>query len=1124
MLKLYLLGRPYVEIEGAEIHLSRRKNRALLAYLALAAEPRRREELTALLWPELDTPHAQTALRRDLWVLRKAVGDDALEVTHDAVGLADAASVWSDVGAFQQLVTAQRAEPQAGEGDGQAHIERLVAIVQLYRNDFMAGFSLRDSPEFDEWQLAQAETLRHDLIMALTALVDAYRQQAQRDLAISYAQRLLEVDPLHEPAHLQLMALYAEEGRYGAALQQYARCAQILAEQVGGLPAPATVSLQREIQAKLNQQISGTRDPERADAAAAQDSKPPASSSHERAALPARFVNLPASPTPFSGRTQELAQIAETMASPQCRLLTVLGPGGMGKTRLATEAARQLQRHYTDGVCFVGLAALRHVDLLPAAILEALGQRREATRSPAETLLAYLQRRHLLLVLDNFEHLRAGLPLIQRLLDDTEKLELLVTTRERLNVAAEWLLPLAGMTYPPSAAIPAPTADITSRQSAPLRTDDQYDAVQFFKECARRIRPNTPLHPSNDAAIIHICQLVEGIPLAIELAAAWLPLMSCTQIAAALRGGIDILATTQSDVDDRHRSMRAALDYSWRMATPAEQLVLARLAVFHGGFTLPLAQAVADADPLMLRTLTDKSWLHRLANGRLVMHELIHQYCAEKLERGAADAPKVLARHARVYGAFMQQRAAELLDHRQVDAVQAVATELDNIRAAWSHATETGVVELLHELLESFYFVGMIRNWHEEMVTLLTQTVAAMRAHVEKLAGANGGAAAKHAFLRARLHARLARYLTDLGLFNEALTHCEASRPLLQSIAQSDHSALAWQPELAFVQALTGHIMVTQGRNDAALENVLRARDLLPAAGFSEASILATLVEAQSRFALGEQPAAIALLVDAAALLRNAGELWLRTRILNDLTFRLRTRNETALVNRYTEERLHLCRTLGDQQGIARCLQDLGFSALFAEKPDTRLAQQYMNEVLGTGDALQNPFLRADALLGLGQIAYFAQQWHAARQYLEQSYAIYFETDGQGDMAISRLWLGEVALEEGQLNAAQRHFAEVLEYAATGQTVAVILLGLEGLAKTRLRQGEIEPALSILAMIARHPNTWEFARGRVRDLLRDLRAELPEAQFAAAIAGGALMTLEEGVDWARQNDKNIITG
>lgn len=1115
MLKLYLLGRPYVEVNGEEIHLSRRKNLALLAYLVRVAEPRRREELTALLWPELDAHHAQTALRRDLWVLRNTVGDDALDVTHEAVGCANTGKVWSDVATFQQHLGAYRQQRDQSDQVNDACIAHLVMAVQLYRDDFMAGFSLRDSPEFDEWHLAQAEALRHDLIVALSALVDAYRQQANRDMAISYAQRLLEVDPLHEPAHHQLMALYAEEERYGAALQQYARCAQILAEEVGGAPSSALVSLRREIEAQCQQQTNG-----RADLAARRSTRGQsaeilpndrrAQAPDGRAARSGHVANLPTPPTPFSGRAHELAQIAERLASPQCRLLTVLGPGGVGKTRLAIEAAQQLQNHYADGVCFVGLAGLRHNELLPAAILEALGLTRETDRSPAETLLAYLQRRHQLLILDNFEHLRAGLPFIQRLLDNTEKLEMLVTSRERLNIAAEWLLPLAGMTYPLQNTERVLAVATDSHPHRPLDAGNAYDAVTFFRTCAGRLRPHTPLNPANDDAIVQICQLVEGFPLAIELAAAWLSVMSCAEIAAALQSGLEILSTTQDDGDERHGSMRAALAYSWRLAAPAEQLVLARLSVFHGGFALPLAQAVADADPLMVRALADKSWVHRLANGRIIMHELIRQFCAEKLTSSATDAQTALARHARVYGAFMQQQEAGLLDHRQVNAVEAVTAELDNIRAAWTYATENGEVELLHNLLESFYFVGLIRNWHEEMIALLTQAVAHQRAlltqPVDSTAAWRG---ARRQLLLARLHVRLAVYLADSGHLEQAVRNCNQSLELLADIAH-DVSAHDRQSEESLANVLIAYVMA-EDQPHTVLAKLQDAAAVASTTHANVATILAALAEANVLFESGEQAEAIALLTAKSDALRNIGELWLRDRVLGQLTYRLRIKNEKALVEHYTAERLELCQQLGDQRGVFHCFQDLSYTALFCHAPDVQTARRHMEEAFTISDALQNPLLAAETCFGFGQIAYFEAEWAQARRHFEESYAIYHALQGQSAMLLlCHLWLGEIALAQGCLDEAQDRFGQVLRHT---EAIGVILLALEGLAKTSVRQGEIDPAAAVLSMIERHPSTWEFARGRVKELLRELQATLPDHKEVLATQHEAVMDLTEAIAW-----------
>lgn len=1123
MLKLYLLGRPYVEVDGVEIHLSRRKNLGLLAYLARAAEPRRREELIMLFWPELDARHAQTALRRDLWVLRNTVGNAALIVTNETIGLATTDAVWCDASAFQQLVAANGQllhDQQQGdlENGNTRAIEQLVAAVQLYRDNFMAGFSLRDSSDFDEWQLAQTEALRHDLLVTLSTLIAIYQQQSNRDLAISYAKRLLEIDPLHEPAHQQLMTLYAAEGRYAAALQQYERCAEVLAAQVGARPTSAMRQLYHAMKAKLSQPDIPQR--------SSQDifaGRPSAPSSADRAQTiaepPLPPTNLPTLSTPFIGRALELTQVVERLVTPDCRLLTLLGPGGTGKTRLAIEAARRLQPHYADGVAFVSLAGLRHTELLPAAILEALGRMRETDRSPAETLIAYLQSRHQLLVLDNFEKLRAGQHFVQRLLDSTEKLELLVTSRERINISAEWLLPLTGMSFPPTPVMQSPPTFLTD--SAPHSDEESYDAITFFRECAGRIHPSTLLNPTNTEAIVQICQLVEGFPLAIELAAAWLPVMSCKEIVAALQNGLEILATTQSDVDARHRSMRAALDYSWQIATPPEQLVLARLSQFHGGFTLSLAQAVADADPLMVRTLSDKSWVHRLPTGRVVMHDLIRRFCAEKLANGAANIAQVKARHAHVYGTFLQQRAAELLDHRQVDAAQAVVAELDNVRAAWAYAVETEDVALLHDLLESFYFVGLIRNWHEEQMACLAKTLAAITAIDSSTDALNSDAlnnkvAFQRSLLLARLHLRLAVYLADSGQLEQTIQHCQQGKVLLSTLPQEHHTHAVHQ-EMSLGFALHAYVLTMADSLEGVLDMTRRANELAITTHETVATVLSVLAEGCARFESGEQTAAIALLTAKVDALRVVGELWLRARLLGQLVFRARLRNEISLVKQFTSERLALCQQLGDQRGVFSCLQDLSYNALFCLDPNVQEGRRYMEQAHAISRALQNPFLQAETCFGLGQVAYFEEEWAQARSYFEEGYGIYRALDGQtGMLLLCHMWLGEIALAEAQLAEAEWRFGEVLAHTAA---IGVKLLALEGLAKTRIHQGVTDPALAVLIMVERHPNTWEFARGRVQQLLDNLPQTMPVGQIALARQYGITMTLEEALAWGAQHEE-----
>ncbi|MEZ4867222.1 MAG: BTAD domain-containing putative transcriptional regulator [Caldilineaceae bacterium] len=1134
MLKLFFLGRPYIEIDGAEIELGRRKNLALLAYLALATEPRRREELTALLWPELDAYHAQTALRRDLSVLRNALGNGALVVHRDVVGLHSSDALWCDVLEFQQRLDTYRARNHSEPLAAPDTINLLMAAVQLYRDDFLRGFSLRDSLAFDEWQLAQSEALRHDLNVALDALVGMYAQQHNWDQAIVYAQRLLELDPLHEAAHYQLMQLYTQAGRSHAALQQFQRCKQVLAENLGVAPSADLVRLHERLytstllnrralptEASPNQQAQETS---LTSAGARQDDQ------EKQPAISSNFAphNLPSGRLTFVGREDEFAQLAQLLAEPECRLVTVVGPGGSGKTRLVIEFARRQLAHYGDGVYFVPLVALRHVGLLAAAMLEGIGVPRSSDRTPEETLLAYLQPRRLLLILDNFEHLLAGTPLLQRMLERSPALKMLVTSRERLSLADEWLVPLAGLPYPPQ-----PQGHSFAAQGAPLDSEplgaeplstEPFAAIQLFYASVRRIQPalmlNRCLSSADEAAIAEICRLVEGLPLAIELAATWLPILSCADIAHELRQGLDILATTSPSFPERHRSMRVTLERSWQLANPTEQTALCKLALFQDGFLPPAAEAVAEADHSLLLALAEKSWLRRAAHGRLAMHELVRQFCVEKLQESALDQQAILARHSQYYGALLADHAAALQDGRQVAALQILVAEVENVRAGWAWATAACAAAVLNHYVESFYRVGMMRSWHVEMVELLVQTAAEIcRSCCVQASEAEQTLQPAWRYLLARLWNRAASYALDLGQFDQVQALCSKSLTLLMATEPDSAGAGAWRQEVHFAQAIQGALYVQQKSHHAALALAESLLAELPATETSETMVLITITLAQSRFAMGEQVETIAQLTTLAAKLRAVGELWLRARVLIELVFFLRVKNEFALAVHYSEECLSLCRLLDDQQGIARCLADQGYTIIFGGQPGD--AQACFTAMLRIGDELQHPVLRAEAFFGLGQWAYFAHDWAFARSALEESYAIYAGIANQAGMTLCHLWFGELALVQGNLPEAYPQFAYVLNQASDQGSIPVILLGLEGVAKTALHSGQLAAdalvaALATLILIRTHPNTWEFARSRVNALLQELQDELPAEQFAAALAQSSTLALEEAIAWGQR--------
>lgn len=330
--------------------------------------------------------------------------------------------------------------------------------------------------------------------------------------------------------------------------------------------------------------------------------------------------NLPNYATAFVGREQELNELVRLLADPQVRLVTITGPGGMGKTRLSVEAARVLKDRFADGIVFAPLAAVdTAVDIVPT-VARMLQLRLHAGEATHVQLLRFLYGKRLLLILDNCEHLPQGVELARQILHDTQSVNILVTSRSALNLAGEWVRPLKSLPSPASGSV----ANL-----------DDYHAVQLFLARARQVRADFAL-ADNRACVAEICRLVQGMPLALELAATWLKILSCGDIVAEIQHSLDFLATTHQDVAERHQSIRAVFGTSWALLTDEERGVLKRLSMFRGGFGRLAAEQVAGASLTTLSSLVDKSWLRQNTAGDFEFHDLLRQYVEDQLAQATA--------------------------------------------------------------------------------------------------------------------------------------------------------------------------------------------------------------------------------------------------------------------------------------------------------------------------------------------------------------------------------------------------------------------------------------------------------------------------------------------------------
>jgi predicted ATPase/DNA-binding SARP family transcriptional activator/Tfp pilus assembly protein PilF len=1061
LLTISLLGPLQITLDGEPItDFATDKARALLAYLIAEADhPHRRDTLAGLLWPDRPQRKARHNLRQTISYLRQAIrdrDDDSdggafLLVSRQTVQFNPDCTYWLDVETFAALIEACKGHRHRRLETCLPCVQRLEQMADLYHGDFLAHFSLSDSSLFEEWALLKREWLHREAVEALYHLANYYERRGDYERARHYAWRQVELEPWREEAHRQLMRLLALDGQRSTALAQYETCRRVLAGELGVGPTAETVTLYERIQA-------------------GEDFTPSAP-----------LYNLPPAPTPFVGREEELAELAELLANPDCRLVTLLGAGGIGKTRLALQVAADQVGAFAHGVYFVPLASVSSPEFILPTMANVLNLSFDGKQDPEEQLLNYLRQKEMLLVLDNLEHILEGSALLAKVLWHAPGVVLLATSRERVNLREERVYEIEGLTYPKDQA---------------AEEIESYSAVELFAQAARRIQRKFTLVEQVRPSVIRICQMVEGMPLGVELAAAWVPVRSCEEIAGEIERNLDILSTSLRNVPKRHRSLRAAFDHSWNLLSEQEREVFRKLSVFCGGFQAAAAEKVAGAPLPVLSALVDKSLLRRGPSGRYQIHELLRQYAAGKLQESPQERGSVQALHSGHYAAFLQQREDALKGEKQREALEEINTEIDNVRAGWQWAitqienrqNEALAMAVMRQSLESLYLFYATRDWYQEGEAAFGR-VATVLDGPDKLS---------HIPAREK-ELLLGELLARQGKCCEFTEHSDKAQQLFErSLAIFDRLG-AWRETvlplygLGYVAHIKGEYVQAKQYSQRSLATYKEIED--PWGMANVLSNLCLVARRQGAFSEAKQHSQQSL-----ALRRKIGDQRGIASSLSNLGLICCDLGEYAEAKKVLLEALQICRQLDYNIEIAHALTGLCQAAFRLGETDA--AKQFGQESLAVFRDIGDRWGMAIAYNNLGHIAMELGDYAEAKHLYQEGIAIYQQTGIKSGLANTLGNLGQVCYKLGEYAEARPYLHEALRIAQEIGAIPIALESLSRLAPLLAQEGETKQSLELLAFTMHQPAILQATKENAEVLFSELAADLPPEDVAAAEARG----------------------
>ncbi len=1073
-LVLKFLGTFDVLLDGRRVQtFESSKVRALLAYLVLEGHrPLPRESLADMFWPESKRPRQN--LRQALFNLRKVLCSQAttcefLVVTSQSVAFPRSSNVWVDVWEFESLI-----EKAAGcSREGVSYLEQAVA---LYQGDLLAGLYVRNALAFEEWHRLRREALHNAYVRALNCLISQYQLQGRYEQALNYARRLQSLEPWSDETTYVIMELLDRLGETDAALETFQHFVEYLRTEEHREPAQSLVKLYRRLEKKRRYSHPNERVVDIIE--------------------PWTLPHLPTFPTPFVGREAELEQIRVRLLQPESRLQTIIGFGGIGKTRLAVEAGRRFQHLFEDGVVFVPLNTVESATFIPHAIASALGLFPSQSQSPASQVLDYLAEKEMLLILDNFEHVREGRKFLLQILERAPRVRLLVTSHEPLELYQEWRLPLDGLPYP---------TDVEEEEQL-----SEYEAVRLFIEDARRLIPDFSPSGAEKVHIARICSLVGGAPLAIELATSLLPMYSLQGLAERIAHNLDVLSTQMPDVPERHRSLRAVFNQMWASLPERERSVFRRLSVFQGEFSTLAAQEVAQANEHALATLVRKSLLYKRdtpQGGRYRMHPVLRQYALESLYRDHQETRDVRNRHMRYVFGVVKRCGESIRGAQQAEAFQLLRDSMPDVREAWQWALQQQAFLWIDDILEALYWFHELYGGWEEGRILFYKAEQALRS-------------VRPSVRSVQLCRIFGRVLMYEAWFVLRLSDVEHSRNLVDE-AWSFLETCGEPRDRAMALLVRGTVRREEGAYRDAVSLLKEGLAVYEQLGtdfdFERANAL--VLTAHVLDTLGENMDEVEhLYTQALEIFRRLENPLGTAQALGSLGVVMYRRGEYQRAEKYLLEGLHWWEQLSAASGMAVVLLNLGNVAIFQKQYDR--ARKLFERSAALYRRMGSRFGWAYAMHNLGELSEWQGDVRAAQEYYTKSLNIFRQLDHQWSIALTLSFLADTYVYTRQFDQARRLLVEALDIVQGLDVPPLRLRVLTSVGYYLLATGDFEHAKSLLSVVCLHPSTdselKERAHFLVKSQLERLGIAMPTPENRAQLPHPEPFSLEESLQTARR--------